>query len=204
MDRSLRSKNITFLDAMKRLVPLALLFLLAACGSPAPQSVTPVPSTPIASSPAPSAPPTSAAETITVFFGSRDAEFLDPPGTRQIAAGTSTDRYLEALRALLQGPNAAEVARGAVQMFDPSVKVVGLIVGDSGIRCITAPCPTDVVHVSFAGGLCNLRGAAFNVGDLVTKTLRQFPEVKAVKIYLEAKTMTPGGTEDSVPECLQP
>jgi hypothetical protein len=61
-----------------------------------------------------------------------------------------------------------------------------------------------VAHV-FLTGTCTPDGRDFNITDLITLNLKQFPEIQFVKIYDEnGETQTPNGSSDSVPACLQP
>ena len=61
-----------------------------------------------------------------------------------------------------------------------------------------------VVHV-YLKGTCDRAGAAYTIANLLTISLKQFPEVRFVKIYDEnGTTQTPGGQSDSIPSCLQP
>lgn len=61
-----------------------------------------------------------------------------------------------------------------------------------------------VAHV-FLTGICTPDERDFNIADLITLNLKQFPEIQFVKIYDEnGTTQTPGGMSDSIPACLQP
>jgi len=60
-----------------------------------------------------------------------------------------------------------------------------------------------VAHV-FLEGTCAPDGRDFNIADLVTQNLKQFPEIRFVKIYDEnGTTQNPDGLSDSIPACLQ-
>ena len=61
-----------------------------------------------------------------------------------------------------------------------------------------------VAHV-FLTGTCNPDGREFNIADLITLNLKQFPEIRFVKIYDEkGVTQNPDGLSDSIPACLGP
>ena len=60
-----------------------------------------------------------------------------------------------------------------------------------------------VAHV-FLKGICISNGRDFNIADLITLNLKQFPEIKFVKIYDQnGITQTPDGLSDSIPACLE-
>lgn len=62
----------------------------------------------------------------------------------------------------------------------------------------------DVAHV-FLTGTCTPNGRDFNIADLIMLNLKQFPEIRFVKIYDEnGTTQNPNGLSDSIPACLQP
>jgi hypothetical protein len=61
-----------------------------------------------------------------------------------------------------------------------------------------------VAHV-YLTGTCTPNGRDFNIADLIMLNLKQFPEIRFVKIYDEnGTTQTPDGLSDSIPACLQP
>jgi len=61
-----------------------------------------------------------------------------------------------------------------------------------------------VAHV-FLEGTCAPDGRDFNIADLITLNLKQFPEIRFVKIYDEnGSTQNADGLSDSVPACLSP
>jgi hypothetical protein len=54
-------------------------------------------------------------------------------------------------------------------------------------------------------GTCEPSGSAYDIGDILTYNLKQFPEVKYVKIYdANGVTKDEFGLTDSVPMCLEP
>ncbi|HSL43329.1 MAG TPA: peptidoglycan DD-metalloendopeptidase family protein [Anaerolineales bacterium] len=61
-----------------------------------------------------------------------------------------------------------------------------------------------VAHV-YLTGTCMPDERDFNIADLITLNLKQFPEIRFVKIYDEnGTTRDPDGLSDSIPACLQP
>jgi len=61
----------------------------------------------------------------------------------------------------------------------------------------------DVAHVYLTGTCTPERD--FNIADLITLNLKQFPVIRFVKIYDEnGTTQNPDGLSDSIPACLQP
>ncbi|HXQ38097.1 MAG TPA: hypothetical protein VN843_29100, partial [Anaerolineales bacterium] len=61
-----------------------------------------------------------------------------------------------------------------------------------------------VAHV-FLEGSCMPDGRDSNIADLITLNLKQFPEIRFVKIYDEnGVTQNPDGLSDSIPACLAP
>lgn len=60
-----------------------------------------------------------------------------------------------------------------------------------------------VAHV-FLTGTCTA-DREFSIADLIALNLKQFPEIRFVKIYDEnGTTQNPDGLSDSRPACLQP
>lgn len=61
-----------------------------------------------------------------------------------------------------------------------------------------------VAHVSLTG-TCTPDGRDFTIANLIMSNLKQFPEIRFVKIYDEnGTTQDPNGLSDSIPACLQP
>jgi hypothetical protein len=59
-----------------------------------------------------------------------------------------------------------------------------------------------VAHVTLTG-TCTSEGRNFNIADLLTLTLKQFPQIQFVKIYDQnGDTQNPTGQSDSEPICL--
>lgn len=63
----------------------------------------------------------------------------------------------------------------------------------------------DGVARVYLVGTCTSEGRDFTIANLLTSTLKQFPEIQFVKIYDEnGITRDPNGLSDSIPACLQP
>jgi len=61
-----------------------------------------------------------------------------------------------------------------------------------------------VAHI-YLSGTCDRAGATYTIANLLTRNLKQFPEILFVKIYDEnGSTQNPNGLSDSIPACLQP
>ena len=61
-----------------------------------------------------------------------------------------------------------------------------------------------VAHV-YLKGTSDRAGNTYTIADILTYNLKQFPEIKFVKIYDEnGSTQSPTGLSDSIPACLQP
>jgi peptidase M23-like protein len=61
-----------------------------------------------------------------------------------------------------------------------------------------------VAHI-YLEGACDRADATYTIANLLTRNLKQFPEVDFVKIYDEnGSTQSPTGFVDSIPACLQP
>jgi hypothetical protein len=61
-----------------------------------------------------------------------------------------------------------------------------------------------IAHV-YLTGTCTSEGRDFTIANLLTATLKQFPEIQFVKIYDEnGVTTDPFGLNDSIPLCLEP
>jgi hypothetical protein len=63
----------------------------------------------------------------------------------------------------------------------------------------------DGVLSLYLKGSCDRGGATYTIADIMMYNLKQFPEVKYVKIYDEnGSTQNPTGLSDSIPACLKP
>jgi hypothetical protein len=64
---------------------------------------------------------------------------------------------------------------------------------------------TDGIARVYLVGPCAPERRDFNIANLIISNLKQFPEIKFVKIYDEnGTTQDPNGLSDSIPACLQP
>jgi murein DD-endopeptidase MepM/ murein hydrolase activator NlpD len=61
----------------------------------------------------------------------------------------------------------------------------------------------DGIANVYLKGVCTSEGKDFNIADLISLNLKQFPAIKFVKVYDEnGQTQSPTGTSDSEPICL--
>lgn len=104
----------------------------------------------------------------------------------------ATDAPQGALDALFRGPTAQEQERGLRL-------VASRATGASEVRIVSG-----VARVRLAGG-CSSGGSTLTVAEEIVRTLLQFPQTHAVKIYdPRGNTETPTGAGDSIPFCLEP
>jgi hypothetical protein len=97
-----------------------------------------------------------------------------------------------ALEAIFTGPTASERARGLGTVRSGAT-------GATLLR-ITG----GVAHVRLQGG-CASKGATFTVATLIMPTLKRLESIDHVKIYdPSGRTESPTGSQDSIPECLEP
>lgn len=172
---------------MKRtLVGLIVLGLfLAACGPAKGSSANPGPAA--TGSPSPVA--------ITVYFTNLanfqvGKEPYETAVTRTVPA--TNDLPQAVLMQLFQGPTAAEKGQGLAVFFS----------GATGFSKLTIE---DGVARVYLTGDCNSNGATYTVANLIDTNLKQFPEIKWIKIYdPTGETETPNGQSSSIPFCLEP
>lgn len=97
-----------------------------------------------------------------------------------------------ALWTLFKGPEGPEKDEGLILMGSGATGFDGLTVEEG------------VATVRLKGG-CNNEGGAHSIYDLILPTLKQFDEIKSVKVLdPEGNTQNPEGSGDSRPECLEP
>jgi hypothetical protein len=81
-----------------------------------------------------------------------------------------------------------------------------------GLRVVKSNCTgfsdfyieDEVAHV-FLTGPCTSGGSTYTIANPVMLTLKQFPEIRFVKLYdAEGQTGTPEGLSDSIPFSLEP
>jgi hypothetical protein len=113
------------------------------------------------------------------------------PARRSELAATTTLAG-RALQRLFAGPTLAETARGLRFITSGATGWKGLTISNG------------VARIQLVGG-CAANGAKATVAAEIDSTLEQFRLVKWVKIYDPAgSTEQPGGSTDSIPQCLQP
>jgi hypothetical protein len=132
---------------------------------------------------------------VNVFFVSKSRFLANTPpfevaGVRWARtnnlAGTVLDEYFK-------GP-------GATEKF--SFGWIGLYNGFTGYSKFEF---TNGVASVYLKGTCDRAGATYTIANLLTYNLKQFSEIKFVKIYDENRvTQSPTGLSDSIPVCLQP
>ena len=132
---------------------------------------------------------------LTVYFTNTDryavgTEPYEDAVTRNVPAPASLPEAV--LTQLFLGPTAAERANG--------LEVV--LSGTTGFSQLTIQ---DGVARVYLTGACNSGGATYTIGNLITANLKQFPEIRWIKIYDEnGQTETPDGQSSSIPLCLEP
>ena len=96
------------------------------------------------------------------------------------------------LQQLFIGPTEAEKAQG--------LEVV--LSGTTGFSKLTIE---DGVARIYLTGTCASQGATYTIANLIFANLKQFPEIKWIKIYdPNNETETPDGQSSSIPFCLEP
>ena len=110
--------------------------------------------------------------------------------TRTVPA---TDSPPEAvLTQLFLGPTNDEKAQG-LDVF---------LSGTTGFSKLTIEDGEARVYLT---GMCNSKGATYTIARLIEVNLRQFPEIRWIKIYDQnGETEIPDGQSGSIPFCLEP
>ncbi len=171
---------------MKRLLIglTALALLLTACSLPFGFSRTPTPT--ITRSPT---------VTITVYFTNlanylAGTEPYETAVTRTLPATNSLPDIV--LTQLFLGPSSLEKELG----------LTAFLSGATGYSKLTIE--EGVARVYLTGD-CNSNGATYTIANMIDANLKQFPEVKWIKIYdKNGETETPAGQSGSIPFCLEP
>ncbi len=140
--------------------------------------------------------PTSAAmQTITIYF------------TNEARFAVGTEPYEDAVTR--QVPAEADPTRAVLDQFflgpTPDEFNAGLRLVSSGFTHVRDLKVENGIARVYLGGVCANNGAAYSVGNLITKNLSQFPQITAVKIYDENDTtLDPDSANSSLPYCLEP
>jgi spore germination protein GerM len=96
------------------------------------------------------------------------------------------------LTQLFLGPTPDEKAQGLAAFFSEATGFSKLTIEDG------------VARVYLAGD-CNSKGATYTIANLLDANLKQFPEIKWIKVYdPNGETETPDGQSGSIPFCLEP
>lgn len=102
-------------------------------------------------------------------------------------------------------PKEATIKSFFVGLTDDEIDA-GIIAFFNGVEDadVTFDVATGVARVNLRGA-CDAKGAAYNVGTLIDVNLKQFPDVKYIRIYDEnGETLSTNELESSWPACLQP
>jgi hypothetical protein len=132
---------------------------------------------------------------IQVFFTDREAYAAGRPPyevavTRTVPAGSALPEAV--LAAFFQGPTPAEQARALDAVTS----------GFTGFSRLEIAGGIARVYLS---GVCQSGGATYTIAQPLGANLRQFPEVRFVKLYdAQGRTEQPDGATDSIPACLEP
>jgi hypothetical protein len=116
-----------------------------------------------------------------------------PPFERQGTRWARTNNLIgTALDEYFKGPGTQEKSYGWMALYN----------GFSGYDRYEIR--DGVIHL-YLKGKCDRAGQTYTIANLLTLTLKQFPEIQFVKIYDEnGTTQNPNGLSDSIPACLQP
>ncbi len=162
--------------------PLTLLILaILACSTGSPPAATDT------------IPPASV--NLTVYFTDMaryeyGTEPYEAPVTRLVPVPASLPETV--LHQLFLGPTDAEILGG--------LEVV--LSGTTGFSKFTVENGIARVYLT---GTCASRGSTYTIANLIFVNLKQFQEIRWVKIYDEnGETETPDGQGDSIPICLEP
>jgi hypothetical protein len=141
----------------------------------------------------PTATRTPAYKLIKVYFASRVRYNANTPPIEVSGVRWAPSNALpqSALNEYFKGPGATErYTYGWIAVYNGFTGYSKLEVRDG------------VAHV-YLKGVCAPEGKDFNIADLVNLNLKQFPEIRFVKIYDQnGQTQTPDGSSNSEPFCL--
>jgi hypothetical protein len=170
---------------MKRTFIFLAVLLLAACNL--------VQASPTALPPSPTTFPSTI--DITVYFTNLNNFNVgtEPYEKAVIRTVPATDNVPQAvLLQLFKGPTDEEKAQG-LDVFKS---------GATGFSQLTLE---DGVARVYLTGDCASNGATYTIANLLDANLKQFPEIKWVKVYDQnGETETPTGQSGSIPFCLEP
>jgi len=176
---------------MKRMLFLLgiLGLLLMAC------SLSVISSTATSTATSPGATISSSPMTVTVYFTNLanfqvGQEPYESPVNRTVPASDNKPQVV--LTQLFLGPTADEKAQGLAAFYS----------GATGFSQLTVEAGVARVYLT---GDCNSNGATYTIANLIDANLKQFPEIKWIKIYDPyGETETPDGQSGSIPFCLEP
>jgi hypothetical protein len=160
---------------------LALILAISACNSPQPTQAE-------AASPLPPV-------TLTVYF------------TDIVRFQAGTEPYEEAVTRTIPVPASLPQAVLTQLFLGPTdVELLGgLEVVTSGTTGFSKMTIENGIARIFLTGACASNGSTYTIANLIFANLKQFPEIKWIKIYdPNGGTETPEGESSSIPFCLEP
>ena len=132
---------------------------------------------------------------INVYFANRNRLNANTPPyevTGQRWAASSANQPEAALKEYFKGPGSTERSLGYIALYN----------GFTGYSKLEVNGDVAKVHLN---GACTPSGKNFTIADLITLNLKQFGNIRAVKIYDQfGQTQNPDGAGDSEPICLDP
>jgi hypothetical protein len=132
---------------------------------------------------------------VSVFFTdsksyARGSPPFEQPGTRLLDPGQSLPQAV--LLEFFKGPTKMEQSQGLERITSGFTGLRDLVIQDG------------IAHV-YLDGPCQSMGATYTIAQPLMANLRQFPEIRSVKIYdAEGETWDPEGPDSSIPPCLEP
>ena len=134
---------------------------------------------------------------ISVYFPNKDKYNVGTePYEESVERKTeiTTGSMQAVLKELYLGPSQAEKDRGLFMTYNHTTGATITFEPETGVAKI------------YLKGECNSDGASYTIGSIIAKNIRQFPEVKYVRIYdPEGKTQAPEKPlSSSSPACLEP
>ena len=134
-------------------------------------------------------------KTINVFFlnKQRYAENIEPYEVKvERTVEANKDSKQAVIEELFKGPSAEEKQEGLMMIYSETTGAT-----------LQFDASTETARIDLRGE-CNSGGATYTAANLIFKNLKQFPDVKYVRIYdSEGYTLFPE-QGDSTPGCLQP
>jgi spore germination protein GerM len=137
----------------------------------------------------------SASVTLTVYFTdiARYEYGTEPYEAAVTRTGPAPASLPEAvLKQLFLGPTDTEVLAGLEVILSGTTGFSNLAI-ENGVARV------------YLSGACASQGSTYTIANLIFANLKQFPEIKWIKIYDQnGETETPDGQNSSIPLCLEP